>query len=173
MGSQSFIAQPTSRKNIRTITNFLRDNFGLTNEKYFPIVQLLEFGLHLLDKKFNFEVESEKVMGSRHGVTYPEQSLIVIREDVYLNACDGIGRDRFTIAHEVGHFIMHLPRNIALARTDRKELIPTYSDPEWQANTFAGELLAPPHVINGLSVHEIMKYCGVSDKVANIQISQK
>lgn len=172
MSSHSFIAQPTSRVNIRNLSNFLREKFGMFDQKYFPVVEVLELILPQLYKDFHYEIESIKDMGSRHGETIPQKSLIRIREDVYLNACDGIGRDRFTIAHEIGHLFMHHPKNMSLARTDKKQSIPKYCDPEWQAHTFAGELLAPPHIINGLSIPAIMKYCGVSESVAEIQRKQ-
>ncbi len=68
---------------------------------------------------------------------------------------------------------MHTPERIALARIDRRQSIPTYSDPEWQANTFAGELLAPPHITKGLSEFDIARYCGVSGAAAKIQFNQK
>ena len=42
-------------------------------------------------------------------------------------------------------------------------------DPEWQANTFAAELMAPYKLIRGLSVEEIMEKCGMSFTAASIQ----
>lgn len=79
-------------------------------------------------------------------------------------------RDRFTIAHEIGHFILHKPGMIELARTQTVQDIPIYKKPEWQANTFAGELLAPPQVIRGLSLEEVSSSCGVSLQVSEIQL---
>ena len=38
------------------------------------------------------------------------ENCIKIREDVYERAIKGYGRDRFTLAHELGHFLMHQPR---------------------------------------------------------------
>jgi Zn-dependent peptidase ImmA (M78 family) len=167
-----YVAQPMSRNNIRHLVNYIRNELGLSTEHFFPVVEFLEFGLPRMDDSFVLEIGSIKEMGGRYGVTYPEQSKIVLREDVYNNAVDGVPRDRFTIAHEIGHYIMHSPNRVAFARERKKEKLAPYLDPEWQANTFAGELLAPPKIIKGLSLIQITELCGVSSEVARIQSSK-
>ena len=47
--------------------------------------------------------------------------------------------------------------------------IPAYLNPEWQANAFAGELLAPYDVIQGKSLMEISNTFGVTVDAAKIQ----
>ena len=42
-------------------------------------------------------------------------------------------------------------------------------DAEWQANTFAAELMAPYELIRGMGVEEIMRECGMSYTAASIQ----
>lgn len=170
MGSQSFVAQPMSRRNIRNLANFFRKELGLTNEKYFPVIQVLEWGLAIIDEDFQYEIQDMHEMGTRHGLTYPDQSKIIIREDVYENAINGLGRDRLTIAHEIGHYLMHDTKNLALARTGNGQKIAAYLDPEWQANAFAGELLAPPHIIRGMTPFRISRECGLSMQAAEMQL---
>ncbi|MHB1168745.1 MAG: ImmA/IrrE family metallo-endopeptidase [Longimicrobiales bacterium] len=60
-------------------------------------------------------------------------------------------RARSTLAHEVGHAVLHAdeiragrhrPEEFALRRARRSE-IKTYEDAEWQAHMFAGVLLIP------------------------------
>lgn len=165
-----YIAAPCSRAKLREIANLIRKAFGLRDVKFFPVVELLEFGLQSIYNDFNYEIIEVQKLQNKYAVTYPAKNLIKIREDVYYGAASGNGRDRFTIAHEIGHFILHKPENVALARSEIVEKIPKYKDPEWQANTFAGELLAPPHIIQGLTVHEIVRKCGVSRMVAEIQL---
>lgn len=46
-------------------------------------------------------------MGAKHGETIPSENRIRIREDVYERACNGYGRDRLTMAHELGHLLLH------------------------------------------------------------------
>jgi Zn-dependent peptidase ImmA (M78 family) len=167
----SYIANPMSRNSIRNLVALIREQVGLADERYFPVVEFLELGLPQLDESFIYEVVSKEDMGDQYGVTYPEKKMIVLREDVYDRAVAGVARDRFTIAHEIGHYIMHRPGRIEFARENRKGPIVPYKNPEWQANTFAGELLAPPNIIKKLSPQEIAKYCGVSLKVGEIQLS--
>ncbi|MHC8516704.1 ImmA/IrrE family metallo-endopeptidase [Sporosarcina sp. ITBMC105] len=164
-----YIAKPASRKKIREATNTIREMFDLKDELYFPVVKFLEWGMPEFDKKINFEILPFNKLPNRYAVTFPKKNLIYIREDVYDAAAEGIGRDRFTIAHEIGHYVMHRPGNIELARSENVDSIPAYKDPEWQVNVFAAELLAPPSIISGLTVAEIAECCGVSHTVGRIQ----
>jgi Zn-dependent peptidase ImmA (M78 family) len=165
-----YIAKPSSRSAIRELANSIRKVAGVYDEPYFPVMELLEWGLPELDPLFTLEILAPGVMKNEYAVTYPEKHLIRIQEDVYERAVSGSGRDRFTIAHEIGHYIMHKPGSIALARSHNFEKIPSFKSPEWQANTFAGELLAPPHIIHGLSIREVAMSCGVSLEAASIQL---
>lgn len=110
-------------------------------------------------------------MGTKHGETIPSENRIRIREDVYERACNGYGRDRLTMAHELGHLLLHRAETITFAREDGD--IPPYKDPEWQANTFAGELLAPYEYIKDMSVIDIARYYGITEKAASIQRRRK
>jgi Zn-dependent peptidase ImmA (M78 family) len=163
----SHIASPMSRNDIREFTKIIRDACGLTEVRYFPVVDLLEHLLPEIDKDFVLEIAEVNSM-REYGVAYPKDNVIILREDVYEGAIDGVPRDRFTIAHEIGHYILHKPNRIGLARS--KEKPKPYQDPEWQANTFAGELLLPRSVIAGLTINQITKECGVSRAAAEIQL---
>ena len=93
-----------------------------------------------------------------------------IRQDVYERAIQGVPRDIFTIAHEIGHAILHDDiEEIALARND--EEIKPFENPEWQANTFAGELIAPSDSVIGLKIEEIANIYNCSLQVAEIQLN--
>ncbi|MBH0156777.1 ImmA/IrrE family metallo-endopeptidase [Fictibacillus sp. 5RED26] len=165
-----YVANPTSRKSIRDLTYAIRRALDLHEEKFFPIVQFLELLLPKISPSFSMEVVPIEELKYEYGVTFPEKNVIRLREDVYLNAIEGIARDRFTVAHEIGHLFLHKPGSIALARSQKADSIPAFKSPEWQANTFAAELLAPAHLIKGLSIKEVALSCGVSLDVARIQI---
>jgi hypothetical protein len=67
---------------------------------------------------------------------------------VFVNACDSIGRQRFTAAHELGHFVLHrdeMGGRVSIADTPATvELTDEQSDRhEREANRFAAELLMP------------------------------
>lgn len=168
--TNTYVANPMSRAKIRNIVAGLRNALGMANEFYFPIVQFLEFGMPQVDKKFRYEIRTMEEMGSCYGITYPDENLIALREDVYDRAVDGVPRDRFTLAHEIAHYLMHTPQTVSFARATGNVNVPAYLDPEWQANAFAGELLAPPQLIRGLTLDEIERRCGVSRTVAEIQL---
>ena len=106
-------------------------------------------------------------MGAKHGEIIPSENRIRIREDVYERACNGYGRDRLTMAHELGHLLLHRVELITLAREDGD--IPPYKDPEWQANAFAGELLGLYEYIKDMSIIDIASHYGITEKAASIQ----
>lgn len=53
------------------------------------------------------------------------------------------GRKRFTIAHEIGHFIIHRERQISCLPSDIARWEDGRANPERQADSFASELLLP------------------------------
>ena len=71
-------------------------------------------------------------------MTFPDEKVMHIREDIYQRARGGEGRDRFTLAHELAHLLLHSGQQFARrASIDTKPFMQS----EWQANCFAGELL--------------------------------
>ncbi len=155
--------EPMSRKSIRTLAMGFRKLFGLENELYFPIVQFIEWCMPVLD--LEYEIVEVGEMGNTYGLTNTGDNTLRIREDVYIGAIRGEPRHRFTLCHELGHFILHTPERVSFARGE----IPAYRDPEWQANTFAGELMAPYNLTCCMSIEEMMEECGMSKKAAEIQ----
>lgn len=146
---------------------------GLGNSDYLDIVRFLEHHLHLIFPDFHMEVVEKEVMPKNYAEFHPETKCIRVQQDVYDGAADGNPRDRFTLAHEIGHLYLHRPGKIAMARSINKEKIPAYKCPEWQANTFAGELLVPPDGTKGMSPMTVVENFGVSYQAAMIQVNQR
>ncbi|WDF02973.1 ImmA/IrrE family metallo-endopeptidase [Shouchella hunanensis] len=165
-----YTAQPISRKEIQTYVGEMREALNLENKEYFPILDFLELIIPQLFKDFDYEILEDSEMPREYGVTLIEDGKIFYRESVYVNALKGVGRDRFTIAHELGHYFLHRDGKVSLARSERK--VKAYEDPEWQANEFASELLAPLSLIKGLNADEISERFGVSKEMAKIQLSK-
>ena len=163
-------ASPVSRESIRHFIRDLKRKVGLEYELYFPILHFVENVLPLLIPDFQLEIVPVIDMGGKHGETYPSKHIMRIREDVYLRAAAGEGRDRLTIAHEVGHLFMHDDDYIALCRMAPDERLRPCEDPEWQADAFGGELLASSYLIIGMTESEIQEKCGVSLSAAHIQL---
>jgi len=78
------------------------------------------------------------------------------------------GRQRFTIGHELGHYLLgHVkPGQVTIIN---REPEPGDSPAERQANQFAARILAPACVLWGLDLHdadEIAAACGISKQAA-------
>lgn len=160
-----FKAKGLSRVQIRSIALQLRRLLGLENVLYIDVLQLLENVLTLIG--FDCEIIPVDEM-EQEALTVPDKNLILIREDVYNCAVQGQGRARFTIAHEIGHVLLHGSRSVRYARGE----IPTYCDPEWQANAFAGEFLMAYHLVKDMPFQKIAEKCGTSLSAARYQSMQ-
>lgn len=78
------------------------------------------------------------------------------------------GRQRFTIAHELGHYLLGHVRP-GQVTTINREPDPGDSPAERQANQFAARILAPACVLWGLDLHSadvIAETCGISMQAA-------
>ncbi|MDU7823411.1 MAG: ImmA/IrrE family metallo-endopeptidase [Veillonella sp.] len=160
---------PLSLKQIRKRCELIRRIFNIPLNAPIDIVKVFEYILTQIGVEF--EIVPKHEMGAKHGETIPSENRIRIREDVYERACYGHGRDRLTMAHELGHLLLHRVETITFAREDGD--IPPYKDPEWQANAFAGELLAPYEYIKDMSIIDIASHYGITEKAASIQRRRK
>ena len=163
-----YVVEPKSRMDLRKIARDIRKTFHLEKTLWIPIVEMLDVFSDIFDN-FSYEiVEDEKMDKGVHAETNIQTGEILIKESIYEGACRGNGRDRMTIAHELGHFIticlygFHLYRNFE----DSDKI---YTDPEWQAKCFAGEFMIDYSLTKGMSDEEIAKKCGVSIEAAKYQ----
>ena len=152
---------PRSRADLRSVATQLLEICHIKTP-YVPIVEVLEH--HLTNLGVVYEYMSSETMGIDHGRSFPDEGRIQIREDVYVRACEGRGRDRLTIAHEIGHVLLH--GGLSLRRSAANpNSIKTYENSEWQADAFAGELLmslrwvrarcnGPPDLVETFGVSE-------------------
>lgn len=162
----NFEIEPKSRADLRRIAAYLRELVGLSEEKYFPVIDMLDV-LCEIDPQFSYEVvNDDELPKDIHADTDVLTRHIRIKESVYDGACNGKGRDRMTIAHEIGHYMTICICGFKFHRRFGKEKLPAYRDPEWQAKCFAGELLMKREHIEFLTVDEIMESCGVSRSAA-------
>nr|DAK85385.1 MAG TPA: IrrE N-terminal-like domain [Caudoviricetes sp.] len=160
-------AKPMSRKNIENIANDLRKLLELQDVLRVNVIYILEHVLSVLDKEFYLDIVPDNELDA-HARAYPEDHTIRIRESIYERARRGEGRDRFTVMHEIFHFIWHDKNEISLARNPEK--LKRYENPEWQADVFAASFLMPAHLIRGKSWTQVMHECGVSASAAKYQL---
>lgn len=82
-----------------------------------------------------------------------------------------VGRQRFTVAHEIGHLMLgHV--GPGMATTQNREPTGTEKPEEQQANQFAARLLAPAcvlHEIGAATPEDIARCCGISKKAAEFR----
>lgn len=164
---------PMRRIEIRSWAHLFRQVSGYESEPYFPIVDVMELLLPRMSPGFVYEYATKEEMGADHGRTFPNENRIIIRDDIYEGASEGKGRDRLTIAHEIGHLLLHRG-DVVFARSESNN-IAAYESSEWQANCFGGELLVPSTSIplfQGLSVAQVAEMCGTSYDAADYQIRQ-
>jgi hypothetical protein len=162
-------APPRSGESIEDLADAVRQAFGLLDKDFFPVVPFVELGLQHIKPGIMFDVVESNLLGARMGAVNPLTGAFMIREDVYDGALRDEPRQRFTVAHEAGHAMMHIGTlNRVPANTGK---VPTYRDPEWQANRFAGALLMPRHLVRQCqTIEEIMRRFGVSREAAAARI---
>lgn len=160
---------PKSRKEIWSYVKNIRMVLGIENKYYFNIVNFIEKILPCIMPDFVLEIVPDDELKDKYAETLPLQFLIRVRESTYNGACNGINRDRFTLAHELGHLLMHR-QDISLAQYCNKNQIAAYEDAEWQANIFAAEILAPSYLVKDLDEIKISELCGISQDCASHQL---
>lgn len=117
------------------------------------------------------------------GTFDPAENCIILSESTYEALMDDVPRARFTLAHEMGHAILHgaFLRVALEGRTPQRKFkrtsLPAYLDPEWQANRFAGGFLMPTSAVRrcikeGMTDAKIAQYFRVSLDAARTRISK-
>ncbi len=167
-----FKVEPKSRLDFRRMALQVRTLLGLKDVLYFPVVKVLE-SLSMMFPTFIYHiVEDDELPDGDHADMDIVNQVMRIKRTVYERACDGKGRDRLTIAHELGHFFTLCIAGFKLQRNFSGQEPKPYEDPEWQANCFAGELLMAAHLIKGMGASEVEQKCGVSYQAAMTQLSK-
>ena len=165
----SYMVEAKSRADLRKLARIFREHLHLDDVLYFPIVELLDVMTELFDD-FNYEIVDDSELPKKvHADTDIRTGHIRIKQTVYDGACNGEGRDRMTIAHEIGHYFTLCFCGFRLERNFSGGKIITFRDPEWQAKCFAGELMVPAHRVKGMNASEIAEQCGVSFDAACMQ----
>lgn len=143
---EEIIAPFKKHDHIREIAeNFLKE-YHLKDSFPTPIEEIVEFKLKLdiipipgLHKAFDID-----------GFLSSDRKSISVDDGIYQSR---LGRYRFTLAHEVGHFILHkdlYEKQKFKTADDWKEFIKRFPEKqynwfEWQAYEFAGLVLVPSH----------------------------
>lgn len=144
--------EPRSNKECRALANQAKEYYG--NRRRWPvdIRRVLNSGKILTvsgEKKLIYEVVDDSVLGDKDARTTQEGDAVKItaKRSVDQQAQWGVGRARMTLAHELGHGVMHATEGIvdnrqtgARGATGLSEIRPSRSA-EHQAKVFASAFL--------------------------------
>lgn len=101
----------------------------------------------------------------------PEQATIALTTQTYQSARRNDPRTRFTIFHELGHFVLSHSKTLG-----RSNVVPArWIDSEWQADQFAAEMTMSLDVLrrNRLNTpSKVAQFCGVSSLAASYRLDQ-
>lgn len=119
--------------------------------------QLRQRAWNSTDNRVKFPVDpfqiAKKLGVEVHQVSLPDDTAGFIRKSdglvaAYLNKWDGRQRQRFTLAHELGHYIEHEDNGVLSFVEKRNDLSSAGHDVhEIYANNFAAELLMPANIV--------------------------
>jgi hypothetical protein len=129
------------------------------------LLRILEHKLPRLYPDFALVVRPTSSMINVEAYTQFAPPQIVISDRVYEEAASLVPRARWTLAHELGHFVLHeaisKPRAV---NPIRKSIIKhAYNSAEWQANKFAAHFLMPEHIASQFQApEELAQNCNVS-----------
>lgn len=94
---------------------------------------------------------------------------------MYVNEADSAYRQNFTIAHELGHWLLHRENRDEYKVLMRRPIGGETDDREKEANVFAAELLVPKEMLKkytkeGLSSFQLSEIFMVSESVINYRL---
>ena len=150
-----YISQPLSRYNLRNYAFQLRKLLNVEKQLYFPVMEFLEV-LPDIFSQLSWEiVEDTEFPQFVHRETDVLNHYIKIRQSVYDGACEGNGRDRMTVMHEIAHYLLLCVNGVKLQR---------------QAKCLAGEIMIPAHLVAEMDLFDVIEKCGVSWDAAVYQM---
>ena len=117
-----------------------------------PVLEAQKYGINVVADSYDNPVLNAGESGA------------IVREDndnvtIYVNPDDSLERQRFTIAHELGHYVNgHLDDSTKMLRDSNQSYSQdNYDYREYEANTYAAELIMPKSKLVFLLENEGLK----------------
>lgn len=163
VSSRHFVV-PRSRKQIEAIASAVRSLLGVSRSGRIALQPILEFALDdIVDEAF-FRIVDDAELGGAEAMTDGREPVITLSASTYMKLEKGDYRARMTVAHEIGHLILHSGQ---IVFHFEEPINDNRFDPEWQADQFAAALLMPREAFAKMTtVHQAMKTFGVSKPAA-------
>lgn len=149
---------------------FLR-KLGIENQVR-PDLMTIFTKLKHVDSKFNYCRVPDEKLPHAEAHWYSEDNVLTLRESVFVNMQRDDPRCRFTVAHEISHYLLghkgFLNRATGQIQKDISSVLVKHQESE--ANRMAPILLAPEHLIpEGATVQTIQGKFGLSFEAANLR----
>jgi IrrE N-terminal-like domain len=125
-------------------------------------------------KKLVFNVVEDEELGTVDAKTEFSTDTVTIttKRCVELRATLGVGRDRMTLAHELGHAVMHSGaaafRYMGASGATSISAVNAYESAEHQAKVFASAFLIHDREASTMTAREISEHFGVSLEAAEL-----
>lgn len=160
------VVAPLSRAAIEAAAAQVRAALGIASTQRIDMLRMIELVLPRHLPNFSWEIVEDRELGDAEATTSTVARHIKIGQRCYDGALAGVERYLFTLAHELGHLLLHTGKPSSLARGSVK----AYVDPEWQADAFAAAFIAPAEMVQSCSCQsELMRRSGLSRPAAEIR----
>jgi len=168
----NFLVRPRSWESIDQDAMIMRETYDLQDVTFMPVIELLE---HVLCNELN-EISLELVEDGEaqgfEGCTALDGKTIYLRNSVYIGAYKDQARHRFTVAHELGHAVLHAGQTPTMAFLSNHPDKP-FCQSEPQANRFAASLLVPLKLLKPTDDElAVSSRFGVSKSTARIRLKE-
>ncbi|MGJ0396200.1 MAG: ImmA/IrrE family metallo-endopeptidase [Methylocystis sp.] len=178
--TDDFIVKGRSDKEVRELARRARDFFQIDRKRVDLDACMRRQTIWTVkgEKPFQFRIMPDEEMGTADGLTVRADNAVEvwIKESVWKLAQLGEGRARNTVAHEIGHAVMHDRAAMPRRANGNKMLswIKPFESGEHQANVFAPAFLIDDAVADSLSTPEgISVQFGVSLESARIYVEER
>lgn len=175
MGSDETMSKENAIKKARELYSKVNHLFPYDYTDLDIVLQYLELNAYLYDPKdFKHDEDLYQFLINASGY------LVKDEKNIYVNKLEHPVRQRFTIAHEIGHYYLN-HKNTGVLMRDEKSSLGTRKE-EIEANAFAAELLMPEQLFSkyyylGLSEEELAFKFGVSmeavrNRIDNLRLNK-
>ena len=170
MNNQKYLeSNPTNRWHLIRLAKMIREIYGVTGN-FFPIIDILN-NLSLKNKLDYIVVEDDSNVFVKDELAHYDfnENVIYVKESVWIEAENNVGRSRFTLTHEFAHYLLLKIYDFGYRFVDEKPQ--SFKDPDWQADYLAGALLMDFDLTKGFGVADLMGKCAVSEEAAIVHIN--
>jgi hypothetical protein len=178
--TDDYRVKPRSNQEIRQLAKKLRTHFGVTDFVYIDVLGCLQRDTIWTVRgvrRLNFLVRPDGEMGRSDGSTISNNEVVTIavKQSVRDAAFVGVGRARNTLAHELGHGVMHEgpPMHRRSDGNTKQGWLQPFESAEHQVGVFAPAFLIDDALAETKnSAEEISLTFGVSMESAEIYFKE-